>query len=203
MEEKTELVESAPQVRISWALPPQVKIPPSTSDQPGCAPAHPGPGQSPGAHPSLRSCAVPLPMWPAAQRKSSRSPGRAATTWGTVCKNLRGGECQKRRLLPGGAGGGDWGVDPGGAGRDTEKRPRSKGELGGSGNPEAQGQSPRVPSPLLFPPPCPAHCFLVGQSPAPGTAHCGCSHGPCLLQPNSRSLQDQGSPDFSWGQGQE
>lgn len=203
MEGETESVESTPPVLISWALTPQMKIPLPASDQPGCAPAHLGPGQSPGAHPSLRSCVVLLPMWPAGRRKSSRSPGRAATTWDTACKNLQGGECQKRRLLPGGAGRGGWGVDLGGAGRNMEKRPRSKGELGGLGNPEAQRQGRLVPSPLLFPPPCPAHCSLVGQSPAPGTAHCGCSHGPCLLQPNSESLQGQRSPDISWSQGQE
>lgn len=155
MEGETESAGSTPPVFISWALPPQAKIPPPTWDQPGCAPAHPGPGQSPGAHPSLRSCAVPLPTWPAARRKSSRSPGRAATTWGTACKNLRGGECQKRRLLPGGGG-----VDPGDKGRDMEKRPRSNGELGGSGNAEAQGQGPLVSPATTSPFPPTLSCSL-------------------------------------------
>ena len=74
----------------------------------GFAPALPGLRLSPGARQSARSAAVPPPTWPAAWRRSNRNPGTAATTRGTPCRSLQGGEGQRGDLLPSGADEVDW-----------------------------------------------------------------------------------------------
>lgn len=161
---------------------------------PGFAPALPGLRRSPGARRSARNAAVPPPTWPAAWRRSNRSPGTAATTRGTPCRSLQGGEGQRDGLLPSGAdewiGEGDAGQHPlaprhpGPRVGTTETRPRSKGGARRIREPRAGSTEP-LPSP-----PSPrAHCFRAGLAPVPGRAQCEYSHGPYRLQPGSGSLR--------------
>lgn len=96
-----------------------------------------------------RSGLAPLPTWSSAQRNSSRSSRRAATTWYTAHGNLRGGEGQRGRANREDAGG--RGLAPRAQGWNHRTRPRSKRGAG-----EAHGQVHlHPPTPFLPLPPFP------------------------------------------------